>query len=97
MRRNVISIAVICLGLAGTANADGLSAERVRALVERGEILSLEEIIKRNEAGLAGRIIDIEIEQKRGVYLYEIKVLRADGGYREFKINASTGALVKEE
>lgn len=97
MSRAVLAIVVSAILAAVPARAHGLSAERVRALVERGEILALEEILKRNEASLGGRIIEIEIEQKRGAYVYEIKVLRPDGRYRELKIDARTGALVREE
>jgi uncharacterized membrane protein YkoI len=91
------STILVALLTATTALADSLSADRVRALVERGEILPLEEILKRNEARVGGRIIEIEIEQKRGTYVYEIKVLRPNGRYRELKIDARTGVLVGEE
>jgi uncharacterized membrane protein YkoI len=91
--------AILGIGLltATAAFADSLGADRVRALVERGEILSLEEILKRNEVRVGGRIIEIEIEQKRGTYVYEIKVLGPDGRYRELKIDARTGVLLREE
>lgn len=91
------AIVVSAILAAAPAWADGLSAERVRALVERGEILTLEEILKRHEANVGGRIIEIEIEQNHGTYLYEIKVLRPDGRYRELKIDAQTGELAREE
>ena len=97
MSRAILALVVSAVVAGVPASADGLSAERVRALVERGEILPLEEILKRNQASLVGRIIEIEVEQKRGAYLYEIKVLRPDGRYREIKIDARTGALVREE
>jgi uncharacterized membrane protein YkoI len=89
----------LLLGLlaSATALADSVSPDRVRALVERGEILPLEEILKRNEANAGGRIIEIELEAKRGGYAYEIKVLRPDGRYRELKIDARTGALLGRE
>lgn len=97
MRR--IALIVLLTGLLTTTPslADGLGVDRVRALVERGEILPLADILKRNEARVRGRIIEVEIEQKRGIYVYEIKVLRADGRYRELKIDARTGALIREE
>jgi uncharacterized membrane protein YkoI len=97
MNRAVLAIVVVAILAAVPAWADSLSADRVRALVERGEILRLEEILKRNEARLGGRIIEIEIERKRGTYLYEIKVLLPDGRYREVKIDARTGRLLREE
>ncbi|MGD9670724.1 MAG: PepSY domain-containing protein [Hyphomicrobiaceae bacterium] len=97
MRHAILTFIVVAILAAAPAWADGLSAERVRALVERGEILTLEEILKRNESSLGGRIIEIEIEQKGGTYVYEIKVLRADGRYRELKIDARTATLLREE
>ena len=98
MTRTVSSIALL-VGLAtGTAAlADSLSPDRVLALVERGEILPLEEILKRNAANTGGRIIEIDLERKRGTYVYEIKVLRPDGRYRELKIDARTGAIMGRE
>jgi uncharacterized membrane protein YkoI len=97
MTKLAFTTLVATLLAATTALADSLGADRVRALVERGEILSLEQILKRHEPSLGGRIIEIEIEQKRGTYVYEIKVLRSDGRYRELKIDARTGVLVGQE
>ena len=92
------ALAVLIVMLAGTAAlADSIDANRVRALVERGEILSLEEILKRNEATLGGRVIEIELERKKDRYLYEIKVLAPNGRKREVKIDARTGAVVERD
>ena len=98
MIRAAYTVALLVGLLTGTAAlADSLSPDRVRALVERGEILPLEEILKRNELDTGGRIIEIELEHKRGAYVYEIKVLRPDGRYREVKIDARTGLVVGDK
>jgi uncharacterized membrane protein YkoI len=97
MTRSVLTVLVIALLTAAPALGDSLSAERVRELVEGGEILPLEQILKRNEAVIGGRIIEVEIEQKRGAYVYEIKVLRPDGRTREIKIDARTGMIVPDD
>jgi uncharacterized membrane protein YkoI len=97
MIRSVFTVLAIALLTAAAALGDGLNAERVRELVQRGEILPLEQILKRNEAIIVGRIIEIEIEQKRGTYVYEIKVLRPDGRTREIKIDARTGVIVQDD
>lgn len=91
--------AILLAGLLLTspAFADSIAPERVRALVERGEILPLEQIMKMNESQLAGRIIEVELEREREGYLYEIKVLPPDGGYREFKIDARSGQIVRRK
>lgn len=96
MRATCTFAALIGL-LTSTALADSVSPDRARALVERGEILPLEEILKRHEANAGGRIIEVELEAKREGYVYEIKVLRPDGRFRELKIDARTGALVGRE
>lgn len=92
-----IIASVIWIMAAAPGQADSVSPDRIRALVERGEILPLEEILKRNEPQIGGRIIEIELERKKDAYLYEIKILRPDGRYRELKIDARTGAVVREE
>ena len=97
MNRAALPLVLSGLLAVTPALADNLGAKRGRAMVERGEILALEEILKRHLPRLGGRIIEIEIEVERGAYVYEIKVLRPDGRYRELEINARTGALIKEE
>lgn len=98
MFRSVCTIAsLIWVIVAAPGLADSVSPDRVRALVARGEILPLEEILKRNESGITGRIIEIELERKKEAYVYEIKILRPDGRYRELKIDARTGAVLREE
>jgi uncharacterized membrane protein YkoI len=97
MTRFVLTVLAMALLTVTAVLGDGLSAERVRELVERGEILPLEQVLKRNEASLDGRIIEVEIEAKRGTYVYEIKVLRPDGRTREIKIDARTGVIVPDD
>jgi uncharacterized membrane protein YkoI len=98
MTRTQCNLAVLIGLVAGTpAFADSLSPDRVRALVNAGEILPLEEILARNQANMQGRIIEIEIERKRGAYVYEIKVLRPDGRYAKLKIDARSGRPTKSD
>jgi uncharacterized membrane protein YkoI len=95
MTRTLCNLAVLIGLLTGApAFADNLSPDRVRALVNAGEILPLEEILARNQANMQGRIVEIELERKRGTYVYEIKVLRSDGRYAKLKIDARSGRLM---
>jgi hypothetical protein len=80
--------------LMSPAFADSIDPARIRALVESGEILPLEQIMKMNESQLVGRIIEVELKRERGGYLYEIKVLSPDGRTREFKIDARSGSMI---
>lgn len=71
-----------------------LSIEEVRRLVIGGELLPLEEILRRNEAQIGGRVIGLHLERKRDAYIYEIQVLRADGRTAQVEIDARTGMIL---
>lgn len=71
-----------------------IAPEEIRALVTSGELMPLDEILRRNEAQIGGRVIDLHLERKRGVYIYDIKLLRADGRYAKIEIDARTGTVL---
>ena len=71
-----------------------LSVEEVRRLVIGGELLPLEEILRRNEAQIGGSVIDLHLERKRDAYIYEIQVLRTDGRTAKIEIDARTGMVL---
>ncbi|NOY71461.1 MAG: PepSY domain-containing protein [Gammaproteobacteria bacterium] len=78
----------------------GLSDEdhqQARHLKELGEILPLEQIIKAAKAKQSGRVIEIELENKDGRYLYEVELLNARGEVWELYFDATTGQLIKHE
>jgi len=57
--------------------------------------MPLEDIIKLNKDLLAGRILEVELERKRGSYLYEIEILSPEGRYREFEVDAKSGRILE--
>lgn len=89
----------ISLGLYATcAHADAdYSPAQVRELFDKGEILALSEIQSMHSERLAGRILDVELERKRGTLIYEFEVFGKDGVVREIYINAADGRVLKEE
>lgn len=84
---------IVAAFFAGAAHASGerIGSEAVGALVAKGELMPLEEILLRNEALIDGRVIEIELERKAGGYVYEIKVLRRDGRKIELKFDGRSG------
>lgn len=90
-----LAIALLLSG-GGLVMAGGkVNSEAALKLVGQGEILALDEILRRNEAEVSGRIIEIELEHEHGLYIYEIKILRPDGRTAKFKIDARTGAIAR--
>lgn len=94
--RSLLALLAILM-LAPPLEARRLDPDDARALMERGDILPLEQIMKINEGELAGRIIEVELERKRGIYVYEIKILPPDGRRRELYIDARTGEIIRRK
>lgn len=92
-----IVVAASVLALAGPASGDVIPAERVKAMVESGQILPLQQIVKMHEAELHGRIVEIELEQEGERLVYEFKILPAQGQYRKIEIDAASGEVVRRK
>lgn len=71
--------------------------EEVRSMQQRGDILSLEEILQRARGNHDGRVLETELEHKRGRYVYEVELLDEQGHVWEMKFDAATGDLLQEE
>ena len=71
--------------------------EAVRSLKQQGDILSLEEILGHARQHHEGRVLETELERKRGIYIYEVELVDAEGQVWEMKLDAQTGELLKEE
>ncbi len=76
--------------------ADG-DHERAKALFESGEILSLEQILKNIRDEYPGRLLEIKLEQKKKMVIYEVELLDEQGRVWELKLDAVTGELLKRE
>ena len=83
-------------GLIFSAQAD-FSHQQARELVAGGEILPLQQILDRLEEEQPGRILEVELEQKHGGYIYEIELLDAQGRVWELEFNAENGELIERE
>lgn len=91
---------VMVLGMISTAplKADpAMDHGTIRDLVEAGEILPLEEILRRHQGRIHGRILDLEVEHEHGRVVYEIEYMGEDGVIHEAYIDAAEGTWLKEE
>lgn len=71
--------------------------ETARRLSEAGEILSLETILQRVQQHQTGRVLEVEFEEDRGQYIYEVEVLNSKGVVWELKLDARTGELIERK
>ncbi|CAM3194749.1 PepSY domain-containing protein [Paracoccus nototheniae] len=94
------STLLLTLSLA-PASLDAQSAtpdyETARRAVLRGEMLPLERILTLVEADHPGQIVEVELENEDGIWLYEVEVLTPAGHLIEIDLDARTGEILGYE
>jgi len=71
--------------------------DQVRSLQQRGDILSLEQILASVRQHHEGRVLNTELEEDADGYIYEIELVDENGMVWEMSIDARTGALLEDE
>jgi uncharacterized membrane protein YkoI len=92
----ILLLAALALGAVAPEPPAG-EQQAVRRAVARGEVLSLDRILRIAERHLPGEVLKIELERWQGGLKYEVKVLTPAGRVREVELDARTGALIKIE
>jgi len=72
-----------------------LDANEARELKQSGQILSLETIIAQVRKEYPGTIIEIELDEEKNRYIYEIELVTDEGVVIELEIDAATGEVLK--
>ncbi len=73
------------------ADDDYIEAKR---LLDSGDILSLEVILKNVRQIFPGKVLEVELEKEDGQIVYEIEILDGNGVIKEIYIDAKTGKLL---
>tara|TARA_R110001592_G_scaffold175466_5_gene414697 strand:- start:19591 stop:19935 length:345 start_codon:yes stop_codon:yes gene_type:complete len=90
-----ISFAIIAIVLSSSLFADDY--EKAKELVDAGKILPLERILEELNKRSTGRVIEVELELKKGRLIYEIEQIDAHGLVREYIFDAADGHLLMEK
>ena len=99
MRPAILFTLPLALLLAATpaASRDLDQAEALR-LRHEGLILPLESLLRQAmERHPGARLLEAELEEEDGIFVYEIELLTADGVARELELDARDGRLLKDE
>jgi len=91
----VLLVISLCATSGSYASGD-LDHEEVRELFDAGKIVAVEPLILDAKSRHSGRLLEIELEYERGLYLYEIEMLDTGGRVIEFYYDATTGAFIEE-
>ena len=71
--------------------------DEIRDLRRSGQLVSLESLIVQVRNDYPGEIIEIELDDEDGQYIYEVEVIGENGSEIELEINASTGEVLKTD
>lgn len=71
--------------------------EHARRALEEGRARPLVEILEMVRGRLDGEIIGVEFDREDGRYVYEFKVIGADGRLREVEVDALSAEILKVE
>jgi len=71
--------------------------DKVRLLRQRGDILSLEDILTRVRRYHGGRVLETELEVADQHYVYEVQLVDNQGRVRYIWLDAATGELMREQ
>lgn len=94
MIRSLLVLAMLLLAAPALAN-DEAEHDRARRAVEAGEIRPLRDILTAAEKAYGGRFIAAELERHDGRWVYEIKLITADGRVAKLYYDAGSGALLR--
>ena len=94
--KKLITIFGIALVLAGPMQADDDQDRAFRAL-EAGEILPLDEILRRVSDVAAGVPIEVELERDDGAWVYSLEIRGPRGRIVELEVDAATGQVLEFE
>ena len=71
--------------------------DRARAAVRAGAVLPLTTILERLEREHPGQVLEVELERDDGRWIYEIKLLQADGRLVKLEVDAASGAVLQAQ
>lgn len=92
----VVSVLMVMGQTAAQADDDN-DHQQARRLKESGQILPLEQIIKAAQAEHPGRVIEVDLQTKKGRHVYEVELLDQHGEVWELYFDASSGELIKRK
>ena len=93
-----LAVALVLAVISLEAMARDLDQDEALRLRREGLILPLETLIQRAMERYPGaRLLEAELEEEDGRYVYEIELLTTQGVARELEFDARDGRLIKDE
>ena len=68
-----------------------------RAAVQVGEVVPLSTVLERLQRSHPGQVLEVEPERDSGRWIYETRLLQADGQLLKLELDARTAQVLKEK
>ena len=97
--KRLLQISLILIFFIGSNVWADEDHERARELVKSGEIIPLEQLLKKVADSGYGklRLLEVELEREHGRLVYELELVDEKGLVRELLFDAKTGEVLDEE
>lgn len=69
--------------------------DRARQAVQAGQVMPLPAVLERLQREVPGQVLEVELEQERGRWIYEIKLLTPAGQLTKVKLDARTAEVLR--
>lgn len=95
--RTWLVLAVIAAGTAAIlppAYSDENDHELARQALQAGKVLPLRTVLDQIERSYQGQVIKIEFEEDDGQFVYELRLLHANGEVSELEVDAHNGRVL---
>lgn len=100
MKKPFISVLIATTLLTGSLPmaARDLNQDEALRLRQQGAIMPLEKLLEIVQTRYPGsRLLEAELEEDDGEYIYEIELLTRQGVVRDVEIDAHSGRILKDE
>ena len=62
--------------------------------LQQGKVLPLRTVLDKVEKEYSGQVVELEFEAEHGEFVYEIRLLQANGTLLKIKMNAVDGSVI---
>ncbi|MBF0326387.1 MAG: PepSY domain-containing protein [Alphaproteobacteria bacterium] len=92
MKTAPILVALMLLAPPALAGSDH---DRARQALRSGQVLPLAKILEKVAADIPGEVIETELEEEKGRFIYEIKLITPQGRVMKLIYDATDATLLK--
>ena len=83
------------LAVLPVAASDKHDHDRARQAVQAGQVLPLPAVLDHLQREVPGQVLEVELEQERSGWIYEIKLLTPAGQLTKVKLDARTAQVLR--